>query len=595
MRPKPCGRCKKHRKKCSLERPSCSRCLRKNVLCEYDEGWDEFYEKRVKDTDVKVATSTSASPQAMDFDLPATTSFILTMAILSQFIQSHPFKYRHSFCSVDPVSIVENFWTEAPELRLLYCAIAATMTEPRQPAQVCFYFYDRAQKALSYSEYPRLKTVQALIVGTNFALLSGQPMVGMNMFAKACNMAMALRLDVDPDCFGSEGNPLNLSEWGKEERRRVYWMLRYSYKIITMSTSVVLPPVPDCHKLKPIFGNIGNQLSSPLTPELTSPVVYLCSLLNILGDIGDFTSLPPRSLEDVLTCETYSAIKNRLMIWLSTIPPSFHLNPMNINVELNGIERSGLLNLMSFSKAAICALNRPLLYLTAFFSPDLIGEVATKFLTSRVFESLNNAQEITALNSAMLRLTIPGFNHKLISLSSDSSFWKEHMLIYLGYFEAVATIWFFVVKTQPCWRRRYFFDSMAIESAVVEKLLDGVADILKMLGILESGLSGHDSITSRPEKANMMTPLYDCVEGMLDEMKRVVAKTTTKDGVTKDEMTLLAMEVSDLGIDVDVHERVIRPPWVFLGLLGAKVNGGLQLYRPGEKEWEVFWNEFGGL
>ncbi|KAJ3068499.1 hypothetical protein HDU99_003195, partial [Rhizoclosmatium hyalinum] len=133
------------------------------------------------------------------------------MAILSQFIQSHPFKYRHSFCSVDPVSIVENFWTEAPELRLLYCAIAATMTEPRQPAQVCFYFYDRAQKALSYSEYPRLKTVQALIVGTNFALLSGQPMVGMNMFAKACNMAMALRLDVDPDCFGSEGNPLNLS------------------------------------------------------------------------------------------------------------------------------------------------------------------------------------------------------------------------------------------------------------------------------------------------------------------------------------------------------------------------------------------------
>ncbi|KAI9351445.1 hypothetical protein BDR26DRAFT_851076 [Obelidium mucronatum] len=541
MRPRPCLQCKKLRKHCTLERPSCARCATKNQVCQYEGGFDEFYEHQVKQStngptrlpaatalerimtisDIPIEQGVSGSSCLQHPDLLPTMA---DWAVITSFIPNHPFHYRHSFCSLDPMQVVVNFWTEAPELRLIYCAMSAHMMQPRLPDSVCFSYYERAKLALSKCDTPSIKTIQALLVALNFTLLNGQPMIGIPLFYKA----------FDPD-----DSP---------------WLKYLNY----------------LNQKKKLGGELPHSLSSSRLPLFISAVSWTLSKTSVL-----MFPIPQR-------------------FWIGTKkyhPPPSNSSPEKINMHIQQVERSGLLNMNLFSRSASSALSRPLLYLTAFLLPEThpldYTPDAVAIISKAMASSLKNAQEIADINTALLNATTSSNNKPYLSppqkLCDEYGFWKEHMLVYLAFFEAAVVMWFYTCKSNSHWKQLYCMGSLSIDMGLQSRFLLAVTDILRTFCILESALA----VIYRPEKANMMTGLVDCVEDMLREMKSV---SLVMDGRLLDErMSRFSGSVVPSLLDSS-NDHGMKAPWIFVGLLGFKVNNSRTIQNKSETEWANFWS-----
>ncbi|ORY52467.1 hypothetical protein BCR33DRAFT_318453 [Rhizoclosmatium globosum] len=274
------------------------------------------------------------------------------------------------------------------------------------------------------------------------------------------------------------------------------------------------------------------------------------------------------------------------------IPKSFLMSTSNFEAHLRHCERAGLMNLNMFSKAAVCCLNRPLLYLTAHLrlTSNLLTPENMNTILSALNTSVSFALDIADLNQALLDRT--QFHEGAIEIHGDKvlvtpAFWKEVVHIFFSLFEAACVLWFFSCRSLPYWWTVYCLDGK--EDFIRTNIKAKLAEIHRSLRLLEAVLSNADVNQIERPKQNMITPMVNCVEGMVIEINEPPnIKGANVESVTL-EMEVLAIGATNSS-SPDLSHSVKQDPWVFMGLLGEQVNGHLRWRSPTEGRWRKFWN-----
>ncbi|KAJ3061288.1 hypothetical protein HDU98_002795, partial [Podochytrium sp. JEL0797] len=458
-----------------------------------------------------------------DPDMNAT---MFDLFVLRNYVTKQPLKLRMSLSFADPVKIVENFWNEPPEIRFVgvsysfmkfsqlfphfsipYCAIAAHFSD--LSPEICFSYYERARKAVDF-------------------------------------------------------------------RRRAFWILNYSSKILRLCAGEsVMPYVLLDKGVQPMHFDVSNDaFTLPLTSETTSPVYFLCFLLDIIERMGKRLVIVPNSFKELLQSPMFHASKQELDDWYSHIPEAFIITPQNLQMHMQCVERTGLMNLNMFYMAAVCVLFRPRLFLTAHLPLD--SSLMTPENLGLILEALNTgvstAFEIADLNANMLALT--QFADGAVEIHQDGgvlltcSNWKEYVHIFFSLFEAAVTLWFFYCKSRPYWWAAFCLNSEDQEAHTRAKIKQSLQEVLQSLKLLESAMSNASLNAPERPKHNMITPMVDCVEGMMIEVSET--QRELKDLVLDD--IVLEMEVLSIGGSTAdaVPPISAQAPWVFMGLLGEK-------------------------
>ncbi|KAJ3030660.1 UNVERIFIED_CONTAM: hypothetical protein HDU68_008295 [Siphonaria sp. JEL0065] len=431
-------------------------------------------------------------------------------------------------------------------------------------------------------------------------------------------MLIYLRLDQDPEDSDWLMDQ-KLSDFEIDSRRRVFWILNYSSKILRMCIgSEAMPHELKSKGVKPMHYDVGNHIFTlPLTPETTSPVYYLCTLLDVTQKIANQIILVPKSFKDLIKSSLFSSLKQELDLWLTSIPDSFFLTPKKLIDQLKGPERSGLIQLTMFYRVSVCVLHRPCFYLTGHLS--LKSKLMTPDNMSLILEAMNasvsNALDIAALNSKLLSVTqfldggaleVHGKDWILL----PPSYWKECIHIFFALFESSIVLWFFLTKTKPYWWKVYCFDSEEKEVAARTEISEAVLSNLRALRLLEAVLSNSSVMETtltgariepaRP-KQNLVTPMVDCVTRLVQDMEgsaeerelvelyRYIHFTSPKFLLPQNTITI-EMDVLSVGKPSDPEKQRWgkEDPWVFMGLLGAEVKG-TKWRAPLENEWREFW------
>ncbi|KAI9351351.1 hypothetical protein BDR26DRAFT_850913, partial [Obelidium mucronatum] len=213
----PCDECKTLRKKCCKSFPSCSRCLRRNVLCIYrtsalaeialsannsaalslldnsmaTESTQSIQMRQMAERLAAAEAALSAAQKEIsELKAPApthspspaielTTTSALTiedpdcMPSIGDWVLVHGYLTRKLFHIpiLDSRRFINNFFNEPPALRLIMCSIAAHNHSPKLPHSIVMNYYQRARRVINRTELKTsLPNLQALFLHSEFLL-----------------------------------------------------------------------------------------------------------------------------------------------------------------------------------------------------------------------------------------------------------------------------------------------------------------------------------------------------------------------------------------------------------------------------------------
>ncbi|KAI9334617.1 hypothetical protein BDR26DRAFT_897928 [Obelidium mucronatum] len=530
---------------------------------------------------------------------------------------------------VDPTRFLEEFFFLPPALRLSICAKAAYLKRNTLPENLYFGYYEKAKKAIwRYLGTPNLMMIQTFVSLASFATMAFRDMyTALPLFQKAVGMMLQLRLDVDPDISPWLFH-LNLTEAEKEDRRIAYWVIYFALKRGQIALKAPLPPLQNTVKF-------AKQISQPKQPLLNTPqaarpiatVCYLCAMLDIVQDTKMHHLNIPTSALDILISPTTIQLAGRLNSLREQIPSTLLLSPTNNTLHeflSNPIHPTSAYYMGSTSlmdtlmttmlyNSAQCVLFRPQLYLTGFLevtSPALLNKPSNLALLLTVLEKcVTSARTISGLNSWVLSLP----NEIADSLKLRTSFFMEHYFTYFALFEAAVVLWFVTCKSKVFWWRIEDSgggggDAGAEDNTLRMNLEDRkrirseVLDLLKTLTALDemngAKAGGAGKLTS------LIAPLRKCVTAMVFEMEKKeielaaslamnTASSSPSSHAVNIEDVVIGLEIMGLADNTETNPAELRTeePWVFLGLLGACIDGSMRWTSPKEKDWEQLWNQ----
>ncbi|KAI9340833.1 hypothetical protein BDR26DRAFT_918568 [Obelidium mucronatum] len=465
-------------------------------------------------------------------------------ALVSNFIQGFVYRYRSSFYILLPMSILANFYTEAPAVRLSLCALAAHMT-PNMKSSIGFGYYIRLRALLSSTDVPSIKTLQALFFCGLYAMLSCKVSAAFQLFSKAEIMLYALRLEVDPD-DSPWLHMQQLSETEKEERRRTFWVVGVIIKITNLSHGRT-DSYPAVVTVKPIQYQLE-------TSTQTAPVVYLYHLLEIISSIIVHASSTSIQLAFTETSE-FITLRNRLDIWHSSLPTILHINiGDDIILKVAGPETSCRTILNLFYHGAVCQLHRPHLYLAERIAFDetaaaaaAVGVVASCSVSD---EDEDDDGQVVAQQLLVSNAVKSSFQHayhisRLATglanvFSKDGGTRNCEMFFhsYLPLFEAAIVLWFICCRAKPSWvemldsnnelasfsKKQSFREAVQEGYLAIVGVLKVFADKLDTDGVVklepqEEGVEDDtpiaEDLRSSSDRVNIIRPLVELLESVL--------------------------------------------------------------------------------
>ncbi|KAI8610582.1 hypothetical protein BC830DRAFT_1145133 [Chytriomyces sp. MP71] len=649
-RPVPCERCRFHRKRCTLERPHCSRCLRMETLCVYPPPPSSILRpKRKKATVVSdlsqpakatsspTPISNSPSPMLPRKESSNNTSGsrsllnrIIDFADSDTCLQSpEPNEVEHAdymptqqdfelvvtfFASTDRMvrssavhrlisknDFLAHFFTQPHALRLTICALAAH-SNSRLPDHVCVSYYNRARKAVMHCiDRPSVKNLQTLYLIANFAIVHGQPSIGKPFFVSAVMMLISLHMTVDPD-FSPWLQHLNLLESEKEERRRIFWQCFYSLKMVQSATAATIPANITAEQMKPPSGDMDSDMLT-IQPN--------CAILELIIDIKKIHAQIPQSVQEILISQQVLNLTSRLISIYNEIPRFLILIPdpsqpvqeqynlwTSQLMSVGPTDTTGIISLSILHNSSICLLSRPKLYLTHFHpNPNTTGIAVSTFLAA-LQGSLIAACRISNITRFLLHITNP-----LADATSTTqpvlpkSFWEAHNYLAHPLFECAVVLWFMACRAGADWIA--LLADVDAELPVgrgregrvrldVTRVYACLDDVLHALCVLDALLGG------REQKSNMVTPMVRCVRAMIVEVEEVMEANSSpplgrKEGSPESvDSVVVGMKVLAIGATETTVDGLEEDPWCFLGLLGLEV-GGLRWRAPYEEGWRNLW------
>ncbi|ORY49425.1 hypothetical protein BCR33DRAFT_582630 [Rhizoclosmatium globosum] len=201
--PKSCARCIKYHKKCVPGAFGCVLCMDLGLECaasspKHPESPIAAKLERRNLSQSSAESSLTLSTPLEDTDLFPTVED--QFMVINFFNSSLPNVAYLTMNILDKESIISSFFSTAPALRLVVCAIAAYYANPPLPDMICHTYYQRARKAIMLAaDTASISTIQACLAIYNFAIWRGHPLVAQTFFRLALDMAVALKLYVDPD------------------------------------------------------------------------------------------------------------------------------------------------------------------------------------------------------------------------------------------------------------------------------------------------------------------------------------------------------------------------------------------------------------
>ncbi|KAJ3404084.1 oligomeric, coiled-coil, peripheral membrane protein, partial [Chytriomyces hyalinus] len=642
-----CSACRSSRRKCDAMRPSCSRCLEKGTPCEYNasrnvsdtqpevpstdsirafiaqtptlirklaslQAQAEHYLKHspaaesVTTADEEIDFSTSTS---MELDPLEAMPTMIDWVIASQFLTSL------EFCSdlmVNSKEFIETFFTQPADLSL--------------PEEICLGYYTRAHRALvkSISE-PSMKTLQALLIISSFTCVKGQPVLARRFFYGAVRMVSELRLDIDPDTLEAMTG-VQYTEDEKLERRLLFYIVQSNLKII----KVIRGPsafLATASHTQPSFASSfveihSHQVKPPCNPFTNQvyDIYYRSELQDILYQASKYHKIGPYPVSDILANSTCQNLDELLIAFKMRLPPYLYIeSAVQLFQSSNATTATDITSSITMTItycSAVCLLNRPKLYLTGYLPLDSIfltgsNQESVGVLLTALDASLSAARNLAQINSWMIHMCPVHFRAFL---------WRDRCFLFFSLFEAAVVLWFTTTRTLPFWWRTANNPGLLTMSATDRQSIQSeMRDILQALVEIETGFPSTQHDPGQTEyrfvpsgTENMATPLVKCMQGMLYEMEiageaaqamdteDVTAATTRPKGTELFENSLecgitLGMKVMSLvkeehadcvGVGVTITEPFTSEPWVYLGLLGLRVNGMSWLAHY-EDEWEI--------
>ncbi|KAI9343438.1 hypothetical protein DFJ73DRAFT_841581 [Zopfochytrium polystomum] len=281
-----CEPCRRRKLKCDGSRPSCSQCCKKNLDCVYlgtrmriDEELEDRYKAELERLRLKrMALMTQKSnlyylpvtpPKQDVFDFMKGMS--LNSEPLNLELEARNFPVLRpgaheteesmlidSFFGIKPSlssfvhkrTYLRNYKTLPSFLRLAVCAAGATIPfETNMPPSDAQWYIDHSVRLLNQGLHrPGIECVQALLILATTASCAGEKKQALLNMDAAINLALILRLNIDPD---NDPDVANLNSIEKETRRRCWWQcfvfdqmmtaVSYSEPILKRGMSTVKP------------------------------------------------------------------------------------------------------------------------------------------------------------------------------------------------------------------------------------------------------------------------------------------------------------------------------------------------------------------
>ncbi|KAJ3121093.1 hypothetical protein HK100_012522 [Physocladia obscura] len=657
---KPCNRCAGMHKLCGKEYPACATCVRKDLPCVYRPDTDApsysninqlypaanhfhpYIPYRVNvppNTQLRKYMATSEMPIEI-FDDSSMDSKLYDM--LECHLHESSFMF-HSMCPINPKHFMLHFDSHPPAIRFMICAFTAHYK--KLSPKIVQHHYDIARKYLAFMEAkPTLEYAQALFLEYQFTFARGQPAAGIGALIKAVALIEILQLVQDPDKL-FYGETLSLSK--KDERRRLYWLIYFCAKSVSLRTSKIKVPAISV-SVKPH----SQVFSYSNTIVKAAATFYMSHFLDIAELIANYARSPPASFQWLLSTENQTTIHNylsKVANWQKTLPPHLHVTPETLQTHLSGGDTSAALNTIIVPSILICVAYRSVLYMT-FINPilhssTLLTDSTINFIVDAIETCLSESQRLENLFSRLVEMTValePGKKQ----LTSD--FWRGMASIANGCFEGATVSWFMYCRTLPYYWHLYEERTNTHELEVRAAIVRRMEVFRKCLCLLETSQCGDEAKFNADVPANracVVSPMLDCVVGMIAEMKSINIGTDKAsrayisgftsavpdfaDGVfvngygisvmdsrcnsgsssltsfsvsnnvgariEKDSVESLVLEMTVLSLDADdISDRppvAVEEPWVYLGLLGMEVNQNLKWRAPYEEDWRRFWRQ----
>ncbi|KAJ3289864.1 hypothetical protein HDU79_003714 [Rhizoclosmatium sp. JEL0117] len=468
---------------------------------------------------------------------------------------------------------LKTFFHQPPPLRLVLGAISAHLVRPPVSEDVVFSYHRRAKKAvMKYAHIPSLKTAQAFYWIFSVSLWKGQPALGQPFFLRALEMAKELRLNIDP-----EDSPWllhhHLTEFEKEERRRFFWvcdfLLRLTQSISEEACQIEFDQDQGLRPPSVIYDSDGIILFPPADSLFIS-----CCTFRLIARIKLHYRQIPHSLSHLLgspeldqlsflshsLCTSISAVNSLLV---SESPSAITQSDYTLFLDqLSHLVAVDVVPINFNFYAAQCMLNRTKLYLTGIKSchPAVISAVQRDIIATAVMHAFEGAHRVAGLLEFLNLVAKRGDTEK-VPIASNAT------LVY-ALFEAGIVFWFLACRMDPVW--------WAVLPERAGTLREG---LWTRWEVLRECMEDENRVRS----FGSVEPLVKCIGYMHRE---ILEKVMGIMSVGVEEEVVLGMEVVSAGGRGQV---VVKDAWVFLGLLGLEVYGGVRWKGKSEEAWRLFW------
>ncbi|KAJ3116665.1 hypothetical protein HK100_001002 [Physocladia obscura] len=238
---KSCSNCRIKKRKCDREKPCCSNCLNSRELCSYiSTPVKRFSAQSLTEsnllTKVMDAADNNITVTGVTFQQEIDTELIPTIQdweLLRRLVDEDR-SHDNSQMIISPRMLLQSFFNEPPCICFACLAVATVVHTPRISDSISLSYYEKAKKSLVREESASLRIVQSMNLLVWFAYAKGQPVHAAISLNHQTQIALQIRLEIDPDDLPSLSV---LSNEEKDERRRVFWSLYYIVKAAELQTA----------------------------------------------------------------------------------------------------------------------------------------------------------------------------------------------------------------------------------------------------------------------------------------------------------------------------------------------------------------------
>ncbi|KAI8610656.1 hypothetical protein BC830DRAFT_1144758, partial [Chytriomyces sp. MP71] len=406
---------------------------------------------------------------------------------------------------------------------------------------------------------------------------SGQTTFSGFIFGLAIKVYFALQFHVDPDC-SSKG--LLMSEEQKEEQRTWAWHIADCMKVYQVTGMHDFAQHIDLSRLKPATG-------------IAARLPRSCFFNDLILDMKRHHKLPPSCLLKLFVSPELLKLHSRLVSIFSIIPRDNILFPIQpsldgqlsskddlfrrFHAQLAPLSKSSQMDILMNSEqffVATSLLHRPRLHLLAILTPQACTpQIRAELLYSytHLFHALHHYITLEQFIYANTQFEPTSASPKLFN--PDVTGWPTALTM----FEAATTLWLLACKMKSGWR------DLLPQVQPLEQLALHLESLCVIICRLENDLrAGGDTAT-------LITPLAQCLQGMHLESEnvRVQGGVVVPDAVIG--LTVFCLE-EEGGLELRAV-RTDAEALAYVGLLGFRVLGGIELRGNGDAEWRRWWEK----